>query len=166
MRRLFRSGLAAWLGLATTALVVGGTAAAAPPTECTADLTIFSTSQGTVRASGQVTHFEDSGVAGSYTSGFVAGYTFTGSQDISVNNQTQQSQLRGSFTATGPEGTFTVRYTGHADLTTGAATGHFEAVGGTGKFAGFHWAGPIAAQLVSQTPPTFQATDSGRCTFR
>ena len=109
------------------------------------------------------THFRDSGVGGSYTSGFLSGYTLTGTQNIEVNNASNRAHLEGRFVATGPTGSLTVRYTGRADLTTGAASGHFTTVGGTGSFAGFHWNGRIAAQLVSMKPPTFVATDSGFC---
>jgi hypothetical protein len=140
-----------------------GAASAAPPETCTADLTIFTTSVGTVSTSGQVTHFRDSGVGGAYTSGFLAGYTLSGAQDIMVNNVTQKSQLHGEFTAVGPGGTLTIRYNGHVDLSTGTGTGEFVTAGGTGIFASFHWTGKIAAQLVSLAPPTFVATDTGPC---
>jgi hypothetical protein len=43
------------------------------------------------------------------------------------------------------------------------ATGHFETHSGTGGFATFRWEGSIDAPLVSLTPPTFVATDSGFC---
>ena len=121
------------------------------------------TSPGTVTTTGQVTHVRDSGVGGQYTAGFLAGYTLRGSQDNMVNNVTNHSQLQGTYTATGPGGDVVIRYTGHADLTSGVATGHFETAGGTGQFASFHWAGSISAQLVSLTPPTFHATVSGPC---
>jgi hypothetical protein len=145
------------------AAACAGPATAAPPAACTATLTIFTTTLGDVTTTGQVVHARDSGVGGAYTAGFLAGYTISGSQDIMVNQRTNQSELHGSYAATGPGGTLEIRYTGHADLNTGAATGHFETQGGTGQFAGFHWAGEIAAQLVSPTPPTFVATDSGPC---
>jgi hypothetical protein len=145
------------------ALAGAGQVAAAPPATCTATLTIFTTTPGEVTTTGQVVHARDSGVGGQYTAGFLAGYAISGAQDIMANQQTNQSELRGSFVATGPGGTLTIRYTGHADLTTGAATGQFETHGGTGEFAGFHWSGSIAAQLVSLTPPTFIATDNGAC---
>jgi hypothetical protein len=152
------------LALALGIAVAGtGGVAAAPPATCTATLTIATTSPGAVTTTGQVVHVRDSGVGGAYTAGFLAGSTIVGSQDIMVNQQTNQSELHGSYVATGPGGTLAIRYTGHADLTTGAATGHFETQGGTGQFAGFHWAGEIAAQLVSLAPPTFVATDSGTC---
>jgi hypothetical protein len=154
--------LAALAAVTTLGLVAQGAAAAAPVT-CTAGLTIFTTSQGTVTQHGPFTHFTDSGVGGSYTSGFLAGYTLAGAQDITLDNLTHQSRLHGSFVATGPDGTVTVRFNGRADLTTGAATGNFQVVGGTGSFGDLHWRGTIAAQLVSLTPPTFLATDSGPC---
>src|SRR5207237_5291070 len=153
---------------ASTAALAGATqaASAAPPQTCTAGLTIFTTSVGTVSTTGQVTHFADSGVAGQYTSGFLAGYTFSGAQDIMVNNVTQKSELHGQFTAVGPGGTLTIRYNGHADLATGAATGDFVSADGTGDFANLHWSGKITAQLVSLAPPTFVALDSGPCQSR
>ena len=163
MKRFVRLGFAICLGLAAVLLAAGLVAAAGPPATCTAALTIATTSVGDVGTAGQVTHYRDSGVAGAYASGPLACYTFSGAQDIMVNNATQQSELQGQYTATGPGGTLTIRYTGHADLTTGAATGHFVATDGTGQFAGFHWEGDIAAQLVAAAPPTFQATDSGPC---
>ena len=163
MKQYLRLGLALWLGISACLLVVGTTAAASPPTTCTASLTIFTTSPGSVLTTGPVTHVRDSGVAGSYTSGFLSGYTFSGAQDIVLNNQTNESQLHGSFTATGPGGTLTIQYTGHADLKTGAATGHFVTAGGTGQFVHFHWTGMITAQLTGLQPPTFVATDTGPC---
>ena len=163
VKHIMRLGLAMVVALVIAAPATQVSLADEPPTTCTADLIIFTTSPGTVTTQGQTTHFRDSGVAGQYTSGFLAGYTFTGAQDIVVNNNTNTSQLQGSFTATGPGGSLVIRYTGRADLSTGAATGHFHTAGGTGQFAGFHWTGDITAQLISQTPPTFRATDSGPC---
>jgi hypothetical protein len=161
MHRTIRlvSTLAFALGIAAAC---AGPATAAPPATCTATLTIFTTTPGDV-TTGPVVHARDSGVGGQYTAGFLAGYTLAGSQDIMVNQQTNRSELHGSFVATGPGGTLEIRYTGHTDLATGAATGNFETHGGTGQFAGFHWSGSVAAQLVSLTPPTFVATDSGPC---
>jgi hypothetical protein len=165
MRRKLVVALAAAVSVAALA---AGTqpASAARPQTCTAGLTIFTTSVGTVRTTGQVTHFTESGVGGSYTSGFLSGYTLSGAQDIMVNNVTQKSELHGQFTAVGPGGTLTIRYNGHADLSTGAATGEFVTAGGTGDFADFHWTGKITAQLVSLAPPTFVATDTGPCHSR
>jgi hypothetical protein len=146
-------------------LTASPAAAAGPPTTCTASLTIATTSTGTVRQAGAVQIFRDSGVGGAYTSGFLSGYSLSGAQDIVLNSATKRSQLNGSFVATSPDGksTLRVRYTGQADLTTGAATGHFVADEGSGALDGFRWTGTIAAQLVSQSPPTFTATDSGPC---
>lgn len=156
-----------WLGLTCLAaaaafLLPVGASAAAPPT-CTAGVTIFSTSTGDVTVAGNTTQFRDSGVAGSYTSGFLSGYTLTGTQNIERNDKTQRASLAGQFVATGPDGSITVRYTGSVDLTTGAAVGHFTTIAGTGAFEGFHWTGDIALQLVSLAPPTFVGTDSGFC---
>lgn len=148
------------LSIATVGLA---SVAAAPPATCAATLIIFTTSPGDVIITGQVTHARDSGVGGAYSAGFLAGYTISGAQDIMVNQRTSQSELHGSYIASGSGGTLTIAYTGHADLSTGAATGRFETHGGTGQFSGFHWVGEIAAQLVSLTPPTFVATDSGVC---
>jgi hypothetical protein len=166
MRRV-RTVAALALALSTSVLAAGR-AAAAPPAPigtCVAGLTIATTSTGTVRQAGAVTLFDDSGVGGQYTSGFLAGYTLSGAQDIALNSQTNQGKLIGSFVATSPDGksTLRVRYTGNADLVTGAATGHFRADGGTGKLAGFRWVGDITAQMTSFSPPTFVATDSGVC---
>lgn len=136
-------------------------AAAGAPTTCTADLLIFATSPGTVSTSGNVTHLRDSGVGGSYISGFLAGDPIAGSQNIELSNAAQQAQLEGSFVVTAPSGTLTITYAGHADFTTGMATGHYVATAGTGQFAGFHWEGNIAAQLIG--PATFHTTDSGPC---
>jgi hypothetical protein len=153
-------GLAASLPLAASALAAG------PPAVCTVGLTIFTTSVGTRSESGPVTHFRESGVGGGYTSGFLAGYTISGSQDIMVNSRTQSSQLQGSFVATSPTNpadTLTIKYTGQADLATGAATGNFRSAGGTGALADLHWEGTIAAQQPVVGVPLFQATDSGPC---
>lgn len=136
-------------------------AAASAPTTCTADLLIFTTSPGSVSTSGNVTHLRDSDVAGSYISGFLAGDAILGSQNIELNNATQQAQLEGSFVVTAPSGTLTITYTGHADFNTGMATGHYVATAGTGQFAGFHWEGGITAQLIG--PATFHTIDSGPC---
>jgi hypothetical protein len=150
--------------VASAAASVAGSASAAAPATCTSGLTVFSTSTGVVTVTGNVTHFQASGVGGSYTSGFLAGFSFTGSQNIERNDATQNAVLEGQYVATGPSGTVTVHFTGTVDLTTGAATGHFTVLGGTGAFAGFHWTGDTTAQLVSLTPPTFVGTSSGFCT--
>lgn len=163
MKRLMRLGLAGCLTALLSATALHPAAASGPPTTCTGGLTIFTTSLGTVTTDGPVTHFRESGVGGVYTSGPLVGYTLTGAQDIMINSTTNQSELQGSYTATGPGGSVIVGYTGHADLATGVATGHFETAGGTGDFATFHWEGAIDAQLVSMAPPTFLATDSGPC---
>jgi hypothetical protein len=163
MNKLIRLGLAGCLAGLLSATVVHRSAASGPPATCTATLTIFTTSTGTVTTSGQVTHYRDSGVGGFYSSGPLAGYSISGAQNIMVNNVTHQSELQGSFTASGPGGSVVISYTGHANLTTGMATGHFETLSGTGGFATFHWEGSIDAHLVSLTPPTFLATDSGFC---
>lgn len=155
--------LSTLLCLVAVSCLAARPAAAAPPMTCTAGLTIFSTSTGAVNMTGQVTHYRDSGVGGFYTSGFLAGYTLSGAQDIMVNNNTNQSELHGFYTAVSPDGssTLTVRYTGHVDLNTGVSTGHFVASGGTGQLANFAWEGSIAAQLVRV--PIFTATDTGPC---
>ncbi len=155
--------LATLIGLLSFALPAPTMLAASPPTTCTAQLNIFQTTSGTVTTAGQVTHARGSGVGGSYVGGFLSGYTINGAQDIMVNNNTRTSQLQGQFTASGPGGTLVIRYTGHADLNTGAATGHFHTAGGTGQFANFHWQGDITAQLIGANPPTFLATDTGPC---
>lgn len=161
MKRL-RFALAS-LAAAAAAATAGTATAAALPT-CTAGLTILTSSTGDVTTAGNITIFRSSGVSGTYTSGFLAGYSLTGSQDIVRNDAEHHAVLAGQFVATGPGGTFTVRYTGTADLTTGAADGHFAVVAGTGAFTAFRWIGDITAQLVSLTPPTFLATDTGICT--
>jgi hypothetical protein len=163
MKRLMRLGLAACLTALLSATALRGTEASGPPSTCSGTLTIFTSSVGTVTAGGPVTHYKDSGVGGAYTAGPLAGYTLSGAQDIMVNSVTQQSELQGSYTAVGPGGSVVFRYTGHANLATGIATGHFETAGGTGDFAAFHWEGAINAQLVSLAPPTFLTVDSGPC---
>lgn len=163
MKKLMRLGLTICLTVLTGTALAWHAGPAAAATTCSAGLTIFTMSVGTVTTTGPIEHFSDSGVGGQYTAGLLAGYTLSGAQDIMINTVTNQSQLHGSYTATGPGGGLVVRYTGHADLTSGVATGHFETAGGTGQFASFHWAGDISAQLVSLAPPTFIATDSGPC---
>lgn len=140
-------------------------AASSLPATCTGTLTIFTTSVGTVRTAGDVSLFQNSGVAGRYSSGPLAGDSFAGAQDIVLNSATKQSDLHGSYLVTTPDqsGTLTVRYVGHADLNRGKATGTFVANQGTGSLAGFAWAGTINAQLVGLTPPTFVSTDTGVC---
>jgi hypothetical protein len=148
---------------AAAAFPVAGGAIAAPPTTCSAGVTIFTTSAGDVTVVGNTTHFRESGVGGRFTSGFLAGYTLTGAQNIQRNDAAGRAVLEGQFVATGPGGSVTVHYTGSVDLATGAATGHLTTVGGIGDFADFHWNADIDAQLVSLTPPTFVGTDSGFC---
>lgn len=159
MKRLFVT-VAVLVAAAASSSAVG---AATAPATCTAGLVISTTSPGDVSVDGTTTHFRDSGVGGSYTSGFLAGYTLTGAQDIERNDAIRRGVLDGNFTASGAGGTLDVHYTGSVDLTTGVATGHFTTVGGTGQFSDFHWTGDVGAQLVSLTPPTFVATDSGFC---
>ena len=150
------------IGLAAAALPV---AAASLPTTCTGTLTIATTSVGTVRTAGNFELFSDSGVGGSSRSGPLAGDAFAGAQDIALNTASGQADLHGSYVvaAAGGPGTLTVRYVGHADLTTGQATGTFVASQGTGSLAGFFWSGAISARLISLAPPTFLSTDSGVC---
>ncbi len=116
MKWILSLGTALWIGLLTLALGLSSAAAAGPPSSCSAGLVIFTTSPGTITRTGEVVHARDSGVGGTYTSGFLAGYSLSGSQDIILNTRANEAQLHGSFVATGPEGTLTIRYTGHADL--------------------------------------------------
>jgi hypothetical protein len=148
---------------AGAAFLAAGTATAAAPATCTAGLVVFTTSTGDVNVAGQTTHFRGSGVAGSYTSGFLSGYTLTGAQNIERNDATGHASLEGQYVATGPGGTVTVHYTGSVDLGAGTATGHFTTIAGTGDFADFHWNGDISAQLTSLAPPTFVTADTGLC---
>jgi hypothetical protein len=162
MSRFARFGATLVLGLSSVLALSGpSVAAAAPPPTCTAELVIFTTSPGVESQTGPVLHFRDSGVGGQYTSGFLAGYTLVGAQDIQLNTRTNGSELQGQFVATGPGGSLAIAYTGHADLNTGAATGHFHTTGGTGQFSDFRWEGDITAQLIG--PATFHATDTGPC---
>lgn len=163
MKRLFRIGIGLCAVLVSLVLSLGGASAAGPATTCTADLQIFTTTVGNVSTAGPVTFFRDSGTSGMYTSGFLAGYQLSGAQDIMLNTKTGLSQLHGSFTATGPDGTLTITYNGHADTLTGAATGNFVTSGGTGAFADFHWSGSITAQQPVVGVPFFDATDTGSC---
>lgn len=164
MKALVRFGIGLWIALLTLVVGLATSTAAAPPATCTADLFIQTTSFGDVSTSGNVTIARDSGVGGFYLSGFPAGYTLSGAQDIILNNKTNKAQIHGSFTAVDPSNasnTFTLKYNGHANLNTGAATGNFVTAGGTGIYADFHWTGKITAQLVG--PLAFQATDTGKC---
>jgi len=160
-----RHGLAIGLAIAAAAAATLPAAAASLPATCTGALTIATTSIGTVKTAGDIEIFRDSGVAGHYSSGPLAGDAFAGAQDIILNTATGQSDLHGSYVVSAPgnAGTLTVRYTGHADLTTRHATGNFTANQGTGNLAGFVWVGTISAQLISLTPPTFTSTDIGFC---
>ena len=163
MKRLLRIGIGVCAVLVTLVLNLGGASAAGPAMTCTADLQIFTTTTGDVRSAGPITFFRDSGTSGMYMSGFLAGYQLSGTQDIMLNSKTGLSELHGSYTASGPDGTLTIRYNGHADTTTGAATGNFVTAGGTGVFADFHWSGSITAQQPVVGVPFFNATDSGSC---
>lgn len=163
MKRLVRIGIALCTVLVTIVISLGAASAAGPATTCTADLQIFTTSAGDVSTAGPITFFRGSGVAGQYTSGILAGYQLVGAQDIMLNTKTGLSELHGSFTATGLDGTLTIQYNGHADTTTGAATGNFVTADGTGIFAEFHWSGSITAQQPVVGIPFFNATDTGTC---
>ena len=161
---MMRSLVVVAVQLATALTLVAGTATAAPPATCTSGVTVFTTSTGDVSVTGNVTHFRNSGLAASYTSGFLSGYTATGSQNIERNDATERAVLEGQYVASGPAGTLTFQFTGSVDLATGAASGHFTVIDGSGAFSGFHWTGDVSAQLVSLTPPTFIGTNSGPCT--
>jgi hypothetical protein len=163
MALLRRSLIALLIIVGSLALARPAVAATPPFGPCSAGLTIFTTSPGTVTTTGSVEQITGSGVGGQYTSGFLAGDTLSGTQDVTLNTATQQAQLIGMYTVTGPDGTLAVRYVGFANLATGQATGYFFTAGGTGTFAAFQWTGGIRAQLVSTTPPTFKAMDSGIC---
>ena len=164
---MFRSLVYILLALVLALALGAGSASASggAATTCVSSLIIFTNpaDQGTFSQSGQVTHVRDSGVLGYFYDGVLAGYTLDGAQDIHINTVTNQAQLQGWFLATGPDGsTVTIKYSGHADLNTGAATGSFVTKDGTGQLADFHWSGRISAQLIG--PLTFNATDSGICT--
>src|SRR5689334_10179722 len=93
---------------------------------CTTDLVIFSTSLGDVTQAGPVTIYRNSGIGGTYTSGFLAGSTISGSQDITMNTNTNISEIHGNEVVTSPDGsTLTIRYDGKVDLNTASGLSHF-----------------------------------------
>jgi hypothetical protein len=94
MTPLLRLGLAGCLAALLVAVPLRGAAASGAHRTCSGTLTIFTTSVGTVTTHGSVTFYRDSGVGGSYASGPLAGYTFSGAQDIVVNTATAQSELQ------------------------------------------------------------------------
>jgi hypothetical protein len=147
------------------ALSAGTTQAAASDDGCQTSFLVFTdpNNRGDISQRGQVTIARDSGVLGQYTSGRLDGYAINGLQDLIVNTVTNEAQIHGSFTATSPDGasSLMVRYSGHADLNTGIATGTFAASGGTGDFDGYRASGKIEATLVG--PATFEGVDIGLC---
>jgi hypothetical protein len=163
-RALARLVLVTAVVLALAAATLGPARPAAAET-CQTEFIVFTdpTNPGARTDQGQTTIVRDSGVLGSYLDGRLAGYGISGQQDLIINNVTQQAQIVGVFTATSPDGgsSLTVRYAGHADLSTGQATGRFVVLDGTGEFAGYHARGRIDAQLVG--PATFQGFDIGLC---
>jgi len=163
MYKLVRLVLVVWVALFAFASVARPTVAAAAAPTCTAGFTIASTTPGTVTTKGQYIFTRDSGVGGRFTSGFLDGYTFKGTQGFVIDTTTNKAQLLGSFTATGPGGTLTLPYTVNADLTTGAGSGYFFSTTGTGQFANFQWRGSITAQIINPSPTTFVVTATGPC---
>jgi hypothetical protein len=151
------------------ALLAGGSSAGAvgsAPAICETPFVVFTdpAHPGTPTTRGPITTVRDSGILGIYGGdGRFAGYGISGTQVLIVNNATNQATVRGTFTATSPDGSssFLVRYTGKVDLTTGVATGIFTTSNGTGEAAGLRVAGSISAQLVG--PLTFNGVDIGLC---
>jgi hypothetical protein len=151
------------------ALVVGGpTADAAAPVSasCQTPFVVFTDpdNPGTPTTRGSITTVRDSGILGSYGGdGRFSGYQISGEQVLIINNSTSQARVRGSFTASSPDGasSFLVRFNGEVDLTTGVATGNFSTGNGTGAAEGLRTAGRIEAQLVG--PLTFNGVDVGLC---
>ncbi len=143
----------------------GFSARAAIDPSCQTAFFVFTdpSNQGAISQRGPIVRAKDSGILGSYTSGRFADYSINGLQDITVNQVTGRATPTGSFIATSPDGapTFTFRYAGKADLTTGEATGSFAAYDGTGALDGFHASGKIQAVMVG--PAAFEGVDIGHC---
>jgi hypothetical protein len=140
--------------------------AEAPPPMCTARFSIFSTQRGTVTTKGPATQVQGNRVAGTFDQGFLAGYTLEGIQDMTGNRRTMTALVQGTLTATGPDGTLELQYSGAADqglLLNREAEGTFKAVNGTGRFAGWQWQGTMRAYLDTINPPHFTVTATGPC---
>ncbi|KAB8142870.1 hypothetical protein F8S13_11480 [Chloroflexia bacterium SDU3-3] len=170
MNKSVRLILALWAALFAFAFVAQPSSAvaatvAAPTGTCSAGFTIATTSPGTVSMYGPLMVVRDSGVGGAFTSGFLAGYTFTGEQDYTINTSTNKAYLIGTFTATGPGGTITLPYVVKADMVTGAGSGYFASTSGTGEFANYLWAGELTAQIVNPNPTTFVVNATGNCEY-
>jgi hypothetical protein len=119
---------------------------------------------GVISTRGSITTVRDSGILGTYGGdGRFSGYQISGTQLLIVNSSTNHARVRGSFTATSPDGesSFVLRYSGEVDLTTGVATGTFAVGNGTGAADGLRAAGRIEAQLIG--PLTFSGADVGLC---
>ncbi|HVL26082.1 MAG TPA: hypothetical protein VM450_18460 [Thermomicrobiales bacterium] len=161
---LARLAIAASVLLALVAITFGPAEAAASAS-CQSSFVVLTdpANPGDQVTHGQTTIVRDSGVLGSYQDGRLAGYAVNGVQDLVINNFTQRADINGTLTASSPDGgsSITLRYTGHADLKSGHATGTFVVVAGTGQFADDHMSGKISAQLVG--PVTFQGVDIGLC---
>ncbi len=138
---------------------------AATPTTCTSTVRISGTDFGTVVVTGNEVHYHNFQVAGTYESGVLAGYTFTGTQEVRQNQVNGRATAQGSWRATGPEGTLTTRYNVTIDGS-GQVKGSFTAKDGTGDLADARWNGQISGQLVGlddQGLPSYVATFSGPC---
>jgi hypothetical protein len=159
-----RKTIAATLSVLLLALGSGAPVTAAPPGDCSATFTIFSTSAGTVTTAGPVTHFRDAGVAGVF-SGVLDGTPVSGSiagaQDVTRNDRSEQAESKGRLTATLAGGTVVVEFLAHLDLADGTGKGRARIVDGTGQFAGLRGSGDYTAQ--KQAPLTYQATILGHC---
>jgi hypothetical protein len=166
MYKFVRLGLVAWIALFAFALAgYSPVAAAESTTICVADFIISITSPGDIESDEDRTRVEDSGVGGSFSSGFLANYPFKGLMDYEIDHETNTARLDGSFTATGPDGTITLPYRVYADMVTGAGTGRFDTADGTGRFDDFRWRGEITAQIINPSPTTFFATATGPCGY-
>ena len=162
-----RTAIAALLAFSTAgplAIVADGGAVAAQG--CQTPFLVFTDpdNPGTVSETGPFRMIGGSGLLGDYGGdGRFAGYTIAGAQDAVVNSDTGMANVRGSFTATSPDGgsAIEVIYTGQVDFNAGMAEGVFTASGVSGNDAGYSAFGTIEGAVVG--PATLDGVDIGLC---
>jgi hypothetical protein len=167
IKRFGRASLVATLAVVLMASFVGlsGRPAAASAADCQTSFLVFTdpNNVGTISTHGDIVRIRKSGIIGQYTSGRFEDFAISGLQEITLNQATGKATIVGSFVATSPDqqSSFTLRYTGRADLVANTASGRFHALNGTGDLKGLRAAGTIAADYLGNF--TFSGADIGLC---
>jgi hypothetical protein len=145
--------------------VGGRQATAASASDCQTSFFVYTDPDniGNISTNGDIVRIHKSGIIGWYTSGRFEDFTISGLQELTLNQATGKATIKGSFVATSPdqESSFTLTYTGRADLIANTANGRFHALKGTGDLKGLRASGTIAADYLGNF--RFSGVDVGLC---